>query len=277
MCRAVSSTSSAALTKKLNTRPKEGDMKGRTHIAVIAAVLLVPPIGMVAWFGTMKASNSNQGLHGVLGKLGYYEVSPPSRLYGPGTIVTVETRSTGALDLHLACKVNGDALASLWQRSMTLDHRMVTNIEQQFDSEASATSAISAHANGKSIRDVDVSLLDVSVLTMPDEDLLDVRRQYMTDRCRETIAFNLNQKARVCQTMEVLQADVVYTFKFDDGLRSDEKLELTEQFAGSVGIGGQVSHANEVRGEDLYLGVKVRFGACFELGDDGQVMTVAGL
>jgi hypothetical protein len=99
----------------------------------------------------------------------------------------------------------------------------------------------------------------------------------MTDHCRETVIFNLKQKARVCQTEEVLQADVVYSFKFDDGLKSDERLELTEQFAGSVGITNQVSRANQVRGDDLYLGVKVRFGACFEFGEDGQLMTVAGL
>jgi len=252
-------------------------MKRRTRIAAIAAVLLAPPIGMVAWYGATKASAGNDGLNGVLGKLGYYEVTPPSRLYGPGTIITVEKLSTGALALHLACKVNGEALSSLWQKSMTLDQRMVTNIEQQFDSEASASSALTARGNGKRIRDVDVSLLNVSVLTMADEDLLDVRRQYMTDHCRETVIFNLNQKARVCQTEEVLQADVVYSFKFDDDPKSDEKLELTEQFAGSVGITNQVSRANQVRGDDLYLGVKVRFGACFEFGRDGQLMTVAGL
>ena len=108
-------------------------MKRRTRIAAIAAVLLAPPIGMVAWYGATKASAGNDGLNGVLGKLGYYEVTPPSRLYGPGTIITVEKLSTGALDLHLACKVNGDALSSLWQKSMTLDQRMVTNIEQQFE------------------------------------------------------------------------------------------------------------------------------------------------
>jgi hypothetical protein len=275
---AVNSCSSAAPPReKQNIQPKEGDMKGRTRIAAIAAVLLAPPLGMVVWYEATKASASDDGLNGVLEKLGYYEVTPPSRLYGPGTIITVEERSDGALNLHLACKINEDALAGLWQRSMTLDQSVVTNIERQFDSEAKATSAITAHANGRSIRDVNISLLDVSILTMSDEDLLDVRRQYMVDRCRETIIFNLDQKARVCQTVEVLQADVVQTFKFDDGLKSDEKLGLTEQSGGSVSIDDQVSHANEVRGNDLFLGVKVRFGACFEFGDDGELITVAGL
>jgi hypothetical protein len=252
-------------------------MKRRTRIAAFVTVLLTPSLGMAAWYAATKASDKDNDLSELLGNYGYVELSPPSRLYGPGTIATVETLPTGALRLHLACKLGEDVLASLWQKSMTLDRRMVTNIEQQFDAEANALNVATARATGKRIRDINVSLLDMNILTMPYENLLEVRSRYMTGNCQEAIRWNLRHGAEVCQTEEVLQADVVYTFGFQDGLRSDEKLELAEQFAGSVGIGDHVSEANEVRGDDLYLGVKVRFSDCFKFAEGGQDLVAAGL
>ena len=75
-----------------------------------------------------------------------------------------------------------------------------------------------------------------------------------------------------CQTEEVLQADVVYKFGFEDGLGSTEKLELVEQVAGSVGIDHHSSNVNEVRGDDLYLGVKLKAN-CFKLADDDLTLS----
>ena len=69
----------------------------------------------------------------ILRDYGYRELTTPSRLFGPGTLITVETLSTGAVSLHLACKMNDEALAALWQRSMTLDRRLVASIRQTFD------------------------------------------------------------------------------------------------------------------------------------------------
>ena len=88
----------------------------------------------------------------ILRDYGYRELIPPSRLFGPGTLITVETLSTGAVSLHLACKMNDEALAALWQRSTTLDRRLVASIRQTFDLAADALTAAKAQATGKRIR-----------------------------------------------------------------------------------------------------------------------------
>ena len=115
--------------------------------------------------------------------------------------------------------MNDEALAALWQRSTTLDRRLVASIRQTFNSAADALTAVKAQATGKTIKDIDVSLLNMSVVTMSYESLLDVRSQYLKGNCEEVILGNLRAKASVCQTEEVLWADVVYKFGFEDGLR----------------------------------------------------------
>ena len=251
-------------------------MKRRTRIFAIATALMMPSLGMAAWYGVTKYSDQDDKLGSILREYGYRELTPPSRLYGPGTLITVETLSTGALSLHLACKMNDEALAALWQRSTTLDRRLVASIRQTFNSAADALTAAKAQATGKRIRDIDVSLLNMSVVTMSHESLLDVRSQYLKGNCEAVILGNLRERALVCQTEEVLQADVVYKFGFEDGLGSTEKLELVEQVAGSVGIEHHASNVNEVRGDDLYLGVKLKAN-CFKLADDDLHIVTSSL
>ena len=50
------------------------------------------------------------------------QIHSPSRLYGPGTLITVskEILSTGALSLHLAFILNDEALAALWREFQDL-------------------------------------------------------------------------------------------------------------------------------------------------------------
>ena len=100
-------------------------MKRRTRIFAMATALMMPSLGMAAWYGVTKYSDQDDRLGRILRDYGYRELTPPSRLFGPGTLITVETLSTGALSLHLACKMNDEALAALWQRSTTLDRRLV--------------------------------------------------------------------------------------------------------------------------------------------------------
>jgi len=253
-------------------------MTRRTRILIIAAALLMPSLAMGAWYGITRFSDHidrTDGLGKILHGYGYLELTPPSRLFGPGTIATVETLSDGSLSLHLACKLSDQALSAMWQKSTTLDRSMVTNIQHTLNADADALGVATAHAAGKRIKDVNVSLRNMSIVTMPYESLIEIRDRYVTGNCEQAVAWNLRAGARVCQTEEVLQADVVYSFGFDDGLGATEKLALAEQFAASIGIEGHVTNTNEVRGDDLYLGVKVRLTNCFKLADSGRRVVLA--
>jgi hypothetical protein len=251
-------------------------MKTKTRVLVFAAALLLPPFGLAGWYAAATFLDGGDRLARILRDAGYTELTPPSRFFGPGKITTVETLRNGSVRLHLACEMNDDALAARWKESVTLDRRLVANISQAFDAMAEA-SAAKARATGKRVKGIDVSLQDMRILTIPHEGLLNVRGQYLKGNCEEAIIWNLRAGASVCQTEEVLQADIVYRIELEDRLGASEKLELARQAAGSAGIEMRLSQANEVRGEDLYLGVKVGLKHCFRLAGNELNPTLVSL
>jgi hypothetical protein len=235
-----------------------------------ATLLLLPLFGLATWHWMSKPIDTDDQLSRVLRDYGYSEVTPPSRLFGPGTITTVETLANGKVQLHLACRMNDGALAAMWRKSTTLSRRLVNDVKQTFDSSASAPELVTSHATGKRIHDIDVSLQDISVVTMPYEDLIAVRNEYLQGNCEEAVIWNLQAGALVCQPEEVLQADIVYRNDRQDGLEAAGKLQPAKRTAASAGVGQHVSETNEVRGDDLFLGVKIGITHCFQLAKNGE-------
>jgi hypothetical protein len=247
--------------------------KPRARIFALAAILLLPPLGMATWYGMSRTSDKDDQITRILIDYGYVAVTPPSRLFGPGTITTVETLPNGTLQLHLACRMNDDALAAMWQKSTTLNRRLVTDVKQTFDSSANALE-VTSRTTGERIKDTDFSLQDISIVTMSDDNLIDVRSQYLKGNCEEAVIWNLRTGASVCQPEEVLEADIVYRKEFEDALGGAGTLDLAKQAAGSANITQHVSEANEVQGDHLFLGVKVRLTHCFRLAENGQHLIV---
>jgi hypothetical protein len=180
----------------------------KVRAAVLGAILLLPILGLAVWYWMVTRSDADQ-LTRIVGEYGYSAVTPPSRLFGPGTITTVETLPDGTLQLHLACKMDDIALAAMWQKSPTINRSLVSAIKQTFESSAKALEILSSGATGKRIKGVDVSLRDINILTMPYQDLVEVRDQYLKGACEEVVIGNLRAGAEVCQPEEVLEADLV--------------------------------------------------------------------
>jgi hypothetical protein len=96
----------------------------KVRAAVLGAILLLPILGLAVWYWMVTRSDADQ-LTRIVGEYGYSAVTPPSRLFGPGTITTVETLPDGTLQLHLACKMDDTALAAMWHKSPTINRSMV--------------------------------------------------------------------------------------------------------------------------------------------------------
>ena len=248
----------------------------RARFLVLGATLLLPLFGLAIWYWISKPPE-NSPLTRVLRDYGYVALTPPSRFFGPGTITTVETLPNGTLQLHLACKVDDDVLAAMWRKSTTLNRRLIADIKQTFDSSADALGAIRTRGAGKRFRGFDVSLQNISIVTMSYEDLIGVRSQYLKGNCEEAIIWNLRAGASVCQPEEVLQADIVYASESEDGLEAGGEFKRAEQAtAGSANVGQRVSETNDAHGDDLVLGVKVRLTHCFRLVGNGQYLAAGG-
>lgn len=213
-------------------------------------------------------SDANDRLTRVVEDYGYSAVTPPSRLYGPGTIMTVETLPDGTLRLHPACKMNDGILAAMWSTSPTINRSLISAIKQTFESSAKALSVVQSAATGNRINDVDISLRNLNIVTISYEDLHDVRNQYLKGACETVVIGNLRAGAEVCQPEEVLEADLIYKRK--GGLGGKGKIEVVGQAAGSVDFDGDQWEGDEFEGDDLFLGVKVRLKNCFKLAKNGR-------
>ena len=66
----------------------------------------------------------------------------------------------------------------------------------------------------------------------------------------------------------MLEADLVYKRK--GALGGKGKMELVGQTAGSVNFDRNQWEGDEVEGDDLFLGVKVRLKNCFKLAKNGR-------
>jgi hypothetical protein len=249
---------------------KRQTQRSKVRYVMIGGLFLVPFLGLTAWFWLSSQSNTDDRLTRVVEDYGYSAVTPPSRLFGPGNIMTVETLSDGTLRLHPACKMNSGTLAEMWNRSPTTNRNLAAAIKQTFESSAQVVDALRSGATGDRFNGMTVSLQNLNIVTMSYEDLHDVRDQYLKGTCEAVVIGNLRAGAEVCQPEEVLEADIVYTRKHQDGLKGRGSVAVAIPADVSANLGHDEWEDDEVQGDDLFLGVKVRLNNCLKLAKNGR-------
>jgi hypothetical protein len=243
----------------------------KARMAMLGAFLMLPFVGLGIWYWATRSSDTDDQLRRIVEKYGYRAVTPPSRLFGPGTFTTVEKLSNGTLQLRPTCIMDDGILAATWSKSRTVDESLFSAVEQTFAASAKALDVIESNTTGKRIKGFDFALRDIYVVTLSDEGLRGVRRQYLKDACEEVVIGNLRAGAEVCQSEEVLEADLVYKTNVEDELAADVKGGIAGRATGSIASGQQAKNHFETRGDDLFLGARVGQRHCFRLTDNGQI------
>jgi hypothetical protein len=256
----------------------------KVRIAVLGGFLLLPFLGLAIWHWTSKTSgteplDSDDQLTRAVEKYRFSAVSPPSRLFGPGTFTTVERLSNGTLALRPACIMDPGDLAAMWSKSPTIDESLFSAVKQTFVSSAKALGFIESNVTGKRINGFDFSLQNISVVALSDEGLKIVSRKYLKGDCESVILDNLRAGAQVCQSEEVLEADVAYKTNVQDGFGGGGKIGIPGQASGSGDADRQAGERYQVRGDALFLGAKVGPHHCLTL-NNGRItqngQTLAG-
>jgi hypothetical protein len=244
-------------------------MLSRTLLLSVTGVALAVPLATI---GLDWLIGQNQPVGPKL-SLGYLELSPPSRLFEPGTITTVETLSDGSVQLHLACRMDNEELRKLTNTSGTVNYNFIEKVSNSLDVQAKALGAIASRTTSNRITQVAGVISDMLIRTMNEEDLQGVLATYLKGPCQAAILKNIENGARVCQLKEVLQGDIAYQFVFSAGVGVDEQLDLVNKVAGSANLENATASLNEIRGDDLFLGIKADID-CLTLDDD--LIDVAG-
>lgn len=240
----------------------------RTRAAVVIAVMLVPLLSFAAWYMTVPREQDDFPV--ILEHYGYSAMALPSRLFGPGSIVTVETLRSGALNLHLACRIDDADLEQKWHRSPAMEMSFTAGVKRSFKSSALAHNLIEYGLFGERANATDLSLQDINIVTLPYDDLIALRSKYLREACEKAVVWNLRHGAKVCQSEEVLQADVVYMNEAKDRIDSNVKLEPIEAVQTSTHINRDGASKWTGKGDDLFLRIKVRLNHCFALTENGR-------
>jgi hypothetical protein len=232
-------------------------MTRKQGMSALAAALFLPSIGLGIWYAVSRPPADDSGIRLVLQDAGYYQLTPPSRLFPPGTYVTLATLPDGSLSPRLTCTMNREALEALGEKSVTFNRSLISSMSNAFDAVARALTAMMSKTTGDRVRKIAMSLNDMHIFTMSRENLIKVRNQYLKGSCEQAIGEELQAGAEVCQTEEVLQADVAYRMSFREGISGEEKASLAKQFVEEAKLVVDKRVNDEMLGEDLYFGIKI--------------------
>lgn len=237
------------------------------------AALALPSVVVVALFAPRFVSPSADP-SALLQDAGYLLINPPSRFHGPGTLNTVEKTwysnflGSGSLHLHPTCELNEDDLLQISHESETVDQRITERLSQSIDVRSILESKLESKAAAKSVKSIHVTFENMRILLMSHEKLLELQEKLLAGSCERAVLYNINSGGRVCQTQAVLQADLIYTIEYQDGLSSSQQLELTKQIASEINLEGGHGGTNQITGNGLYYGIRL-MPRCIELNDFG--------
>ena len=124
-------------------------------------------------------------------------------------------------------------------------------------------------------RAVYVQLKDVNFVHMTHQSLYELQEKYLTGACEEAIFHNLRAGARVCQTIAVLRADLVYRVSEEQALSTEQRAQIKAAVEAELEIRGGHGLSEEVLGDNLYFGVRLE-QRCIKLPDQSEMeQTVA--
>lgn len=226
------------------------------HIAV-ATILLLPVVALLVWDSLTAVEPSDEPKRTII-EFGYLPLERPATIYLPGTINTVEFRSDDSVWLYPTCRMDLDVLRPMIMESKTTISEYSKRLENRFDAIVALRKMVKSTAVGEKVRNAWLSLANTRILVMPDDMLFKIRQQYIKDECEEVIMHNLRAGSLVCQTEEVLQADAVYRIDYLDGFATDQRVHTTQSFATKLGLSESTSEMDEIRGNGLFYGVKLK-------------------
>ncbi len=237
-------------------------MAKKRILAALTALCL--PAGMLAaWHFWPKPEPEYKS---YLRQAGYLPLAQPSRLFPPGSIGTLETLHNGSLVLHSTCTMDRDHLGKLAETSGTVDNSFNRKVANSIIASSQAIAAAMAKGKGERTTSFTLSMKNMQIISMADDNLMNVRRTYLKDSCEQAVIWNLHAGAKVCQTGEVLQADLDYDAASTETLNADQRVRLAKELSENAGLSLNSMSKDQMQGRNLYFGIKIGL-RCFQLKD----------
>lgn len=244
-------------------RPTEHGLARMSYIKRAVALALTSTAALIIY---LVYFHTPPTLGEILNEFGYQEIVPPSKLYGPGTFNSVEQLSDQSVKLHPTCNMDPEILEGLWDVSPTVDREMAARFSRDFDISAELSESLKSTMSSKQIKYIRMSLRNMRVVVLTQENLLKLRDQYLKGTCEEAVIHNVKNGGCVRQSKEILQADLVYTVRVKGDIQAMHNIKISapQHKGGShtPGVGGITDSDDFISGEKLFYGVKLSPG-CF--------------
>ena len=214
-------------------------------------------LAVIALVAVLAGCDPSEPPPSPITKFGYLEIVPPSTLHLPGSINSVEFASGGRVQLHPTCNIDR---SDIWKEieKATADDNNTQQwiIERKEVSEAKAK-AFASEVGGMRIREVFASIMNPRILALTDETLLRMQRDMLKGACQEAVELNIMNGANVCQARAVLEADIEYTFSYEEGVSAKLQSDLTSQIAANLDLGTSEIGKNYIAGKKLFFAVRL--------------------
>jgi hypothetical protein len=192
----------------------------------------------------------------VIRRYEFTELTPPSTLAPPGTIVDVIKENP--LVIGVICRASdalGPDLQSLVLESASTASKQVAEFTGEFRLGIDAQKQITSDLDPKFIRNIIVTLSNVKIVELPDSVVFDLIGG-RTDGCAKAMKFRRDKGRKISMIKAVIQATAVYQIQFDGSLRADGRAQVTSRIAGKLGLGAGVKSDDTIQGDGLIWGVR---------------------
>lgn len=226
---------------------------GRVRIALF---LVLAAVCAGIYFYSLEGGGENRDIGSVVRKYGFTEVVPPSKLLGPGAIVTII--QTNPLIVNLTCtelSSLGSTVFTNLTSSASQNANLTADLSGAFNLGGSFLKHFVTSANSHYVRKITVTLSNVKITEIPDDVVIDLSRNRKLD-CIKAITFRQGQGKTVSMIKSVLEANALYQVQFTDDSDLQTRSKLTQNLAANLGLAnGEVSD-NTIHGDGLIWGLR---------------------
>jgi hypothetical protein len=203
----------------------------------------------------------------TLKQSGYLEIRPAANLDGPGTIVTVDSRTEDFVMLHPACNMDWREVSDMWQSSRSLDTETARALSGEFKLGAELLAAAGIQVGAAS--EIDAKLENTKVLVISDESRSDLQNKYLKGDCLAAVKSTVSRNKKcVTQPISALQADVNYSVKFSNNVAVKERAKILDKLSLALSTDGRRESSDKIVGSGLFVGL--RLDSWCIVPDDGQ-------
>jgi hypothetical protein len=230
----------------------------RAIFVLVGALIAVTGIAVY-----LTASNNMRHEFGrtpaeILKRNGYLEIRPATQLSGPGSIVTIDSKTENFVMLHPTCKMDTTELSTLWQSSPSVDTDVANELSGEFELGANLLEHVGLNVGGHAIREIDIKFENTKVVGLTDEDRFGLGNKYLKNDCLQAVMrINSVDKKCVTQPISAMQADVRYSIKFSDNIAASDKAKILGEVSAGVATDERAASSDTIVGKGLFVGLKL--------------------